>query len=191
MYFPNEVIDENSSAPIDYMVLPAPVMKDGEQVQVQQGAGMAVTKSDAQHEYAACQFLRWFTEKENNLRFVCNSAYLPVRKDANSAEALDEVIADKNLTMNNKAYDCLHSILDNYNNLQFYTPTCFENGFATRKVLDYNLSDKAVADKAAIDAEVKKGKSRKDAVAPYVTDKAFDQWYDSFCAALESAAHPQ
>lgn len=191
MYFPNEVIDENTSTPIDYMVLPAPVMKDGEQVQVQQGAGMAVTKSDAQHEYAACQFLRWFTEKENNLRFVCNSAYLPVRKDANSAEALDEVIADKNLTMNNKAYDCLHSILDNYNNLQFYTPTCFENGFATRKVLDYNLSDKAVADKAAIDAEVKKGKSRKDAVAPYVTDKAFDQWYDSFCAALESAAHPQ
>ena len=42
MYFPNEVIDENSSTPIDYMVLPAPVMKDGEQVQVQQGAGMAV-----------------------------------------------------------------------------------------------------------------------------------------------------
>ena len=55
-------------------------------------------------------FLKWFTRKENNLRFVCESAYMPVRKDANSMEALDEVIKEKDLKVNAKAYQCLSSI---------------------------------------------------------------------------------
>ena len=59
------------------------------------------------HEYASCEFLKWFTRKENNLRFVCESAYMPVRKDANSMEALDEVIKEKDLKVNAKAYQCL------------------------------------------------------------------------------------
>lgn len=85
----------------------APVMEGGENCKVQQGAGMAVTKSDAEHEYAACVFLKWFTQKEQNLRFVCNSGYMPVKKDANSISALDELIAEQNLTINDKTYDCL------------------------------------------------------------------------------------
>ena len=74
MYFPDQVVLDDRSRPIGYAVLPTPVMEGGQHINVQQGAGMAVTLSDEQHEFAACEFLKWFTAKENNLRFVCDSA---------------------------------------------------------------------------------------------------------------------
>ena len=45
-------------------------MKGGKNYKVQQGAGMAVTKSDDEHEYAATVFLKWFSKKEQNLESV-------------------------------------------------------------------------------------------------------------------------
>ena len=189
MYFPDQVVTDDESRSIDYVVLPVPVMENGERINVQQGAGMAVTKSDPEHEYAACEFMKWFTAKENNLRFVCESAYLPVRKDANSMEALDQVISAQKLSVSPKAYDCLKSILDDYGGMTFYTPKCFHNGYAARKVLDYNLSDQAEADRAAIEEAVAAGTPLAEAAASCTSDAAFDAWYDAFCQALESAAH--
>ena len=190
MYFPDQVIGDDETKSIDYEVLPAPVMEGGEDIQVQQGAGMAVTKSDDEHEFASCEFLKWFTAKENNLRFVCQSAYLPVLKEANTIEALDQVIADQNLEVSDKAYDCLKEVLTDHEAKTFYASEAYANGFKARKVLDYNLSDKAAADKEAIDEAVAAGASRDEAVAPYVDDAAFDAWYEQFVAALESAANP-
>ena len=189
MYFPNEVVLDTESKPIDYLVLPVPIMEGGQRYYVQQGAGMAVTKSDAMHEYAACEFMKWFTAKENNLRFVCESSYFPVRKDANTLKALDDVIQAQGLKVNPKTYDCLNSILSKFDSISFYTPKCFSNGYATRKVLDFNLSDKAAADKAAIEEAVAAGTAREEAVAPYVTEEAFEAWYQDFCQALEAKAH--
>ena len=190
-YFPDQVINGSDATPITYEVLPAPYMEGGERVNVQQGAGMAVTKSDEAHEYASSEFLKWFTAKENNLRFVCESAYLPVRKDANSVEALDQVISDNNLQVAPKAYDCLSSILSSFDDISFYYTKTFDNCYAARKVLDYNLSDKAAADRASVQAALASGQTLEQAVAPYVTDQAFDAWYASFTAALEGAAYKQ
>ncbi len=192
MYFPDQVeLSDGSSKAIDYLVLPAPLMEGGVNVRVQQGAGMAVTKSDAAHEYAACEFLRWFTQKENNLRFVCDAAYFPVRKDANTVEALNQVIQEKNITVDSKAYDSLTNVLEDMKDTSFYTSKCFANGYATRKILDYNLSDKAEADKAAIDEAVAAGADRAEATAVYLTDAVFDQWYEEFVQALNTSAHKQ
>ena len=82
-------------------------MEGGENIKVQQGAGMAVTKSDEEHEYAASVFLKWFTQKNQNLRFVCESSYMPVLKEANSVDALDSVIKENNIEVNQKVYDVL------------------------------------------------------------------------------------
>ncbi len=189
MYFPDQVeCADGTSKVIDYIVLPAPIMEGGDKVQVQQGASMAVTSSDPEHEYAACEFLRWFTAKENNLRFVCDASYFPVRKEANSVAALDAVIKEQNLTISSKAYDCLTSVMERADEITFYTPKCFATGYGTRKVLDYNLSDKAVADKEAIDEAVAAGTPRADAVAEYVTDEAFDAWYEALVQTLNEKA---
>ena len=188
LYFPDAVESENSSYTIEYIVMNAPVMAGGENCKVQQGAGMAVTKSDAEHEYAACVFLKWFTQKEQNLRFVCNSGYMPVKKDANSISALDEPIAEQNLTINDKTYDCLKEVLSDFENTSYYTTKNFENGYAARKVLDYNLSDKAAADREAFEAAVAAGASRKEELKKYLSEENFESWYAGFCEALRLAA---
>ena len=187
-YFPDSVETESETYPIDYEILNAPILDGGENYKVQQGAGMAVTKSDAAHEYAACEFLKWFTKTENNMRFVCDSGYMPVMKEANDVQKLDDLIKDEGLEVSDKAYNCLKTVMQDFDDTKFYTPKSFDNGYNTRKVLDYNLSDKAVADKEAIDEAVANGTSRQDAVAPYITDEAFETWYTSFCDALTEAA---
>ena len=184
MYFPDQVELDDSSYAIDYIVMTAPIFEDGNNYAVQQGAGMVVSKSDEKHEYAAVEFLKWFTEAENNLQFGCVSGYLPVLKEANSAEKLDQVIADKGLEVAPKTYDCLSIIFEKMDSLTPYTNKSFENGSAARKILEYHLADQAVQDRESVIAAIEAGESLEDASAPYVTEEAFEKWYDSFCDAL-------
>jgi len=186
-YFPDNIENGDNSYSIDYIVQSAPIMAGGENYKVQQGAGMAITKSDKEHEYAASLFLKWFTKDEQNLRFVCDSGYMPVLKEANSIEALDKIIEEDNIEMNQKAYDCLKSVMTDFDNTKFYTTKNFENGYSARKVLEYNMADQASADKEAIDQAIAAGTDREEALAPYISDAAFDKWYDSFCAALDES----
>lgn len=187
-YFPESVETDTETYPIDYEILNAPILDGGENYKVQQGAGMAVTKSDDKHEYAACQFLKWFTKTENNMRFVCDSGYMPVLKEANDVSKLDSLIQDQGLEVSDKAYRCLTTVMSDFDDTKFYTPKTFDNGYSARKILDYNLSDKAAADKEAIDEAVAGGASRDEAVKSYITDEAFDAWYETFCNALTEAA---
>ena len=187
MYFPNQVELEQTSYPIEYEVMPAPEFEGGRPYAVQQGAGMVVSKSDEKHEYASVEFLKWFTEADNNLRFGCVSGYLPVLKEANSAQMLDKVIQEQELSVAQKTYDCLTTILSRMDNITLYTNKSFRNGSAARKVLEYNLADKAAADRAAVAQALAQGKSMEEASAAYVTEEAFQEWYDSFCKALNDA----
>lgn len=188
MYFPDNVELDDDSYPIDYVIKNAPVFEGGEAYSVQQGAGMAVAKSDRAHEYAASVFLKWFTQSDNSLKFGSASGYLPVRKDANTTEALDRVIQEEQIQIAPKTYDCLTTVMDQFENTAYYVPACFENSYQARKVLDYNLKDKAVADKEAIDEEVAGGTAREEAIAPYITEEAFDSWYEVFVSELSEAA---
>ncbi len=189
-YFPDQAITDEGTYDIAYAVLPAPVFEGGQRVCVQQGAGMCVTKSDELHEYAACEFLKWFTRTDNSLAFACASSYLPVRNDANTTQALDEAIAAGGLAISSKNYDCLKEVMDNFTSTVFYTPACFERGYQTRNALNTVLSDKAQADRAVVDEQVATGMSRQDALEPYLSDENFDAWYDGLCATLEGLAHP-
>lgn len=187
MYFPDQVESEDGSHAIDYIVMTAPVFECGQNYAVQQGAGMVVSKSDEKHEFAAVEFLKWFTQADNNLRFGCVSGYLPVLKEANNTEKLDQVIADQQLEVAPKTYDCLTTVFEEMDHLTLYTNKSFENGSAARKVLEYHLADKAVADRAGVVAALERGESLEDASAPYVTEEAFEEWYDSFCDALHDS----
>ncbi|MCM1184569.1 MAG: extracellular solute-binding protein [Roseburia sp.] len=191
MYFPNQVELEDTSYAIDYIVMAAPVFEGGQRYAVQQGAGMVVSKSDEKHEYASVEFLKWFAEAENNLQFGCVSGYLPVLKEANSIEKLDGVITDRQLAVAPKTYDCLTTIFNEMDGLTLYTNKSFENGSAARRVLEYNLADKAAADRESVAAALVQGKSLEEAAAPYVTDEAFEEWYDSFCNALNNTVSKQ
>ena len=150
---------------------------------------MVVSKSDQRHEYASVEFLKWFTQPENNLRFGCVAGYLPVMKEAASAQRLDSAIADQGLSVAPKTYDCLTTVFSGAEDMTLYTNKSFQNGSAARKVLEYNLADQAAADRTAVAASVAQGMSLEEASADYVSEAAFEQWYDGFCGALDAAVN--
>ena len=189
-YFPDTVETDDVSYPIEYVVQDAPIMEGGENYKVQQGAGMAVTKSDKEHEYASCEFLKWFTEKENNLRFVCDSGYLPVLKESNNIDELDNVIDENNIEVNDKAYACIKQVMSEFDSTKFYTTKNFDNGYDARNVLNYNMADAAAEARDAVAAATDDA-SRKAVIEKYTSDEAFDEWYDGFNSALQEAAGGQ
>lgn len=189
MYFPNQVELDETSYPIEYIVMTAPVFEGGRNYAVQQGAGMVVSRSDEKHEYAAVEFLKWFTEASNNLQFSCVSGYLPVLKEAYNTEMLDQVIEEKQLSVASKTYDCLTTVFQEIGDMTLYTNKSFENGSAARKVLEYHLADKAAADRACVAAALEQGMSLEEAARPYVTEEAFEEWYDSFCNTLNHSVN--
>ena len=73
--------------------------------------------------------------------------------------------------------------------MTLYTNKSFRNGSAARKVLEYNLSDQAAADRAEIAQAMARGMSLEEASADYVSDAAFEQWYEAFCGALSAAVN--
>ena len=191
MYFPDQVEQDDGTYDIDYIILEAPVFEGGQRCAVQQGAGMVVSKSDEKREYAAVEFLKWFTQADKNLQFGSVSGYLPVLKEANSIEKLDQVIAEKQLEVAPKTYDCLTSVFGEMEQTSLYTNKSFRNGSAARKVLEYHLADKAVQDREIVGKAVREGKDLEEASAPFVSEEAFENWYSSFCEALKTAVGEQ
>ena len=186
-YFPDEIETDDGTKAIDYLILPAPIFEGGEPYAVQQGAGMVVTRSTPEREYAAVTFLKWFTSEENNLLFGCTSGYMPVKKTALSVDMLDKTIADNSLTVPGKTYETLVSCFDTAKTTTLYTNKAFDHGADARNILEYNLADKAAADRETVLERMALGSSLEEACADLTDDRAFDEWYDSFVAALNEA----
>ncbi|SOB70809.1 Bacterial extracellular solute-binding protein [Anaerobutyricum hallii] len=181
-FFPDEVIvDDTKSYPIDMEVLEAPKFEGGENYAVQQGAGMAVTKTDDKQMYASVQFLKWFTEDEKNIQFSVASGYLPVTKTANDVKKIEKTT---DLTGNNEL-SIVKVAIDTVNHNTLYTTKAFENGTDARNILEYAMSDKASADRKTVVKRLEKGESFDEAVKDFVSDSNFDTWYEETKAELE------
>lgn len=180
-FFPDKVIlNDEDSYPIETEVLQAPQFADSKGFAVQQGAGMVVTKgSDAEVE-GSVEFLKWFTDTQQNAYFSAASGYLPVKKEAN-----DLKVMEKESDGTEKVDKVLKVSIDTINNNTLYTTPAHENGMAVRNILEYSMSDKAQEDCTAINAEVAAGTSRADAAAKYNTDENFKEWYQSIKSALQ------
>lgn len=185
IYFPDEVTIGEQIYPIENIVLPDPIFKDGQPYAVQQGAGMVVTKGTEREEKAAVTFLQWFTEAERNLKFSYTSGYLPVKKEANKKELFDMVIQEDNYEVNQKIYDTVLTAFDIINDYQLYTNRAFDGGIEARKILEYHLVDKAQADREEVKKLLNDGMSLQEALKFYISDENFDNWYDDFYSQLE------
>lgn len=90
-FFPTQVSTSDSEThEIQLKVLPAPKFRDGADVAVQQGAGMAVTKGTDEQTNAAVTFLKWITQPEHNIKFSVDSGYMPVTKYASNIDHIEE-----------------------------------------------------------------------------------------------------
>ncbi len=181
-FFPKEVIhSDDSSYPIEHVVLMAPKFEGGQAYATQQGAGMVVTRSSEQTERASVEFLKWFTETERNISFSLSSAYMPVKKEANDIEVIRRhASGETSITA------ALEVSISTVTSNTMYTPIATTNGATVRSILEYSMSDKAAADRAEIDALMAQGVSREEAIARFDTDDNFRAWYDATKAKLEA-----
>lgn len=184
-FFPTQVTtDDSVSHDISMKVLQSPKFADGEDVAVQQGAGMVVTAGTEEEINASVEFLKWFTRPENNISFSVDSGYLPVTTAANDMEA----IKTSGLELSPKMERILSNAVQSVKNNTLYTPSAFAGGNKARKVLEYSLSDLASADRATVQERVAAGQPAADAEAEFLTDEYFDAWYGGICTALEKYA---
>jgi multiple sugar transport system substrate-binding protein len=113
---------DGTMLPVAYSVLPYPVFEGGEKIAIQRGNGLMVAKSDTAREYAAAVFLKWFTAPEQNMRFVAETGYLPVTRQAFETYMPERIESVENPYIE----QMLEAVTKMYAEYEFFTPPAFE-----------------------------------------------------------------
>ena len=187
-YFPSAVTRaDGSSYPITAKVFPLPGFAGCERYAVQQGAGMAVAKSDRRTEQAAVSFLKWFASPEQSIRFSARTGYLPVQKAANNGSLLRMAVLNEKLDLLPIVEDTLTIGMDMSEHYRFFTNDAFKNSYACRSVVEDAMQAQANDDLASITAQIKSGVSRQTALEPFLDNAHFERWLSDFERALREA----
>jgi len=120
---------------VEYSILPYPTFEGGESVALQRGGGLMVSKSDEKHEYAACIFIKWLTESEQNMKFIEKTGYLPVTRKA-FEEDMQEHLANLEDT---RIHKMLTAVLSMYDRYEFITAPNYRNLDADSEAYESNF----------------------------------------------------
>lgn len=66
-----------------------------------------------------------------------------------------------------------------------YTTKAFEHGTDARSVLEYALGDSAKEARQVVVQRLEEGKTLEEAVADFISEEAFEEWYTETKQALE------
>ena len=187
-YLPQEVsIGQLEPQPVDFKILPYPVFAEGEPYSVHQGAGLAISRSDSDHEIAAAVFLQWLTRPEQNIAFSIDSGYLPVTKPALQSQLLrgqlEKMAAEPSEEQLNMI--CLNTFLEQMETHQLYAPQAFSGSFAARKIISQSLADFTAEARTRYLYDLESGESADRLYDRYVNDAVFEQWYSELIVAVE------
>lgn len=167
-YLGNEVIDAGGhSVPVEYSVLPMPVFEGGRPVAVQQGAGMAMTRSTKEKEKAGARFVTWFSEPERNQIFAVQSGYLPVRTEAirQLSESYGDSVGDEPIEQT-----LITSLKQVNSGYEMYTTDVFDAVNETRVALESELQSYAAQQREQVLEEIRGGAEYDEAVSRHTTE---------------------
>ena len=179
-WLPDHVASVEGRRPIELTVLPYPAFRDGEPVCIQQGAGMAVTRSDASHEAAAAIFLDWLIRPEQNVSFAIGSSYLPVTGQALQSQLLRDSIrqvADGGAVP--AAAQCLDVFLRQISTQTLYFPGAFHGSDRIRSYLEKSLMETARAARQNWLCDQQSNIAADQLKTRYFCDAAFESWYSA------------
>lgn len=181
-YLSNEIVDDQgNSINVEITTLPVPQFAAGRPVAVQQGAGIAVVKSNKEQEKASVLFATWFSETERNSEFSIQSSYMPVRSEAVSLLAAEDI---QDQTLVRKALQVALTQVDSGYDL--YTTPVYENAYLVRDVLVDNLRESAELSHQAIVTDVEAGADYGETVSKIDSRKAMLEYIDQCEKALEN-----
>ncbi len=185
VYFPSEVsYKDNQPYPITCEVLPVPDFEGCSPYVIQQGASMAVVKSTQSKEYASVIFLQWLTESERNTEFAIQTGYLPVKKEANSEEAISTYINKQESEYASLDRAVLLNAIKEIEGSSLYTMPGFLKSYDVRAILDTSMLEQAEKDYENIRVGVANGKIREEVLQEYVSEEHFEEWYESLDQSL-------
>ncbi len=128
---------DNTTEKVTFAVLPYPTFEGGQRIALQRGSGMCIGRATPEKEYAAALFLKWFTQPEQNMRFVASTGYLPVTKKAFEVNMQQEIdyIENENLKK------LLRTVIEMYGNYTFLVPPNYENFDAWSKEYETKIKE--------------------------------------------------
>lgn len=181
-FFPDQVVTgDTESHSITRTVLPCPVFEEGQDVVVQQGAGMVVTTaSDAEIE-ASVEFLKWFTDPKHNIAFSVGSDYLPVTTAGSDLSTIKK----SGLEITADTEQLLTAAFEAVQTKTLYTPKPFAGGYDARNVLEYAMNDQAEEDRSTVVERMAQGQSFEEAAEEFLSDDNFEQWYQQTLISLQ------
>lgn len=123
LYYDDYVVyPDNTKEQAEFIAMPVPVFEGGEKLVMQRGAGFCTVKSTPEKERAACVFLEWLTDPENNVPLVTSLGYMPVTNEA--FDRMPEAI----LTIENPKYKSLYeAFVETQKNYRFYSAPKYDN----------------------------------------------------------------
>ncbi|MDD2971043.1 MAG: extracellular solute-binding protein [Lachnospiraceae bacterium] len=176
-YFPTEVsYDEGVPSKIGCIVLPVPNFRGTEPYITQQGADMAVLKGTEREEYASVVFLKWFTEAERNLQFAVQTDYLPVRKAANTREAIQKQLEMTDTNLGKVGQEVLLNAVEELSTSHLCTTVEFDKSYEVRTIIENAMIDQAKMDYDKIQEKMIEGMDRDTGSEPYETKAYFEDW---------------
>lgn len=193
VYFPRMItMGKDKEYPIECMILPYPYYEGTDPFAVQQGAGMAIVKSDKQHEQAAATFLKWFTDTEQNLKFSAPTGYLPVKNEALNYDLIKAKI-DANIDANaNPAVQAsTKTTVEMLSTHTLFGIAPYQGSFDVRTVCEKSLLAIANADLEEVKLGIKLGGDKGTVISKLNTPARFDEWYTSLQQEITAIISPQ
>ncbi len=168
-------------------ILPYPVFEQGEAVSVQQGAGLAVMKSDTDKEIASAVLLQWLTRPEQNISFAIESGYLPVTKPALESHLLQSKLEMKTVSNSDERYNmmCLTAFLEQLHTHRCYAPEPFPGSFSIRGMISSSLRHFSDQAREQYVSDLEAGYRPDDLFDIYINDAVFEKWYSQLVVDLE------
>lgn len=124
LYYENIVTyEDNTSEEIEIISLPYPSFENGKKMVMQRGSGFCTVKSTPEREKAACTFIKWLTEPEQNTKFVTSLGYVPV-----CYEAYDKYLIKETEQIEDPKYKDLYKTIQDINpGYEFVYPPRFDS----------------------------------------------------------------
>lgn len=177
-YFPTWLERNGKTEDIEMKILPYPIFEGGESYAIRQGAGMCVTVSDSEHEKAAVEFLKWFTDTDVNIYFTHETGYIPVTDEAysdNKKEYIKGLVNEEDAVKRNTmiAYqEAMKQILHS----RTYSAKPFIGSYDIRMVMEKALLNFTEDGVKMADELRASGKTEEEILKALDTDQQFELW---------------
>lgn len=112
---------------------------------------MCVRRSSLKKEYAAALFLKWFTQPEQNMRFVYSTGYLPVTKEAFENNMKQEIYTAKTPNLKKLLEAATHM----YEEYTFLIPPNYEQFDSLSRAYEFRLKQLMLAGRKSVIQENK------------------------------------